>query len=339
MRRVTLSISLLLVALVAGTGCGRKIQYRQDTLEYLDNTYSERLSFVFTQDVDGRKVLVKGRVEDGFRYQAIVNEEGRDVIEALVDDDSIALRVIDPAGIPELQAPVSPLSTIVTDALKGGQWVIDPAGAPPVQRPRETLQDPLRNAIGVAAYVKAALAEARDVRLWRADDIEPAYRPFEDHFPKPDEKQGVRRYDLVRVPIPKPTGQAGGLDALPKTSMFRKMAIYVKGQKVTQVYEEVDIDGHPDFVDARKKNKTKMLELLRGIKSGAGEEKIVPRRMTIIFRNLGNPEIEVRQPAGALTASLKGFFGIGVEATAPIPAAPEGGSSGSTETSTPSPAA
>lgn len=286
---------------------------------FVSNT--ERLSreFVYkATEEDSESFEVVGKVEDAFRYQELVRQAGSDVGELVVDDDVLAVRVIDPSKVPGLASGFAPLPQIVVRALTAGQWVADPSGAPPLQSVFEAQRivgaDPSVDAINVLRYVRAAIDSAQDVHLWQDEDLLPAYLPSEDHFPKP--KAQERRYDLVRPGIPRPGRSLGALEELPKTGHFRKMAIYVRSNRVVRVMEEIDIEGHADFVQAKRENKTRMLELLDQVLAAQGLESVRTRTMSVEFTGIGD-EVLVRRPEGAINASLSGLFGAEI----PLPPA------------------
>lgn len=306
MKRVFLSL-LLVVTLVA-PACEREAEKKDVLLGYVTATEAVARKFEYFREHEGNSVKVTGAVEDGFRYQGLLELDGAQVVEAIVDDDALALKVIDASKIPSLAEGATPSSQVISDALRAGIWIVDPSGA---SQPRTGVesqgpQDPIEEAVGIFRYVRAAINAALEVKQYREDDLDPAYRPTEDNFPKPDEKEGIRRFDLVRPILP--TGDVfGGLEQLPQAPHFRRMAVYVKGNRILRILEEVDVDGHPEFVEAREKNRQRLLDLLRAIKEAEGAERVIPRRMSVEFGDFGD-RILVRQPQDALTASLSGVL-------------------------------
>jgi hypothetical protein len=304
MRRVL--FTFLALGLLAA-GCAEARDERAKVADFLLNSESVSREFVYTVKDGNELVEVRGEIADSFRFRALVRLDGVEVAEVIIDDDALALRAINPAKIPQLASLGS--SQIVSDTLNAGQWVVDPSGAPPLNlalSEKAQAQDVIQDAANALRYARVALGEAAQVKEWREEDLEPAFRPSEDRFPKP-RSATLRRYDLVRPAVPQPTQELGSLEAQPTTSMFRRMVIYVSGNRAVRVLEQIDIDGHPDFVEARKERKKRMLEFLDAIKRLQGTQQINEREMSLTLRSLGK-STEIRQPADALRASLKGFF-------------------------------
>lgn len=309
--RTRLGFLLAISLFITAAGCGDPVEIRNRVFDFLNTTQRLTREFVYSEEVEGNSVTVKGRLEDAFRYYEILSKEDQDLVEWVVSDDTLAIRMIDPGKVPFLQdgSLLPGASLIVTDALRQGRWVLDPAGAPSVIRTDEDrTADPLLAAVEVLDYVRVAVTEAFNVKQWREQDLDPAYRPHEDIFPQPKIEQGEQRYDLQRPILPRPTGALNTQQNQPRTSHFRKMAIYVKGGRITRVMEHVDIEGHFEFVRARERNSTRMLELLEAIQTGAGPERIVERKMEVSFSELGSDDIAIDVPRGALVASLRSAF-------------------------------
>lgn len=303
--------TLLLIVLLAGllSACQEEEQVRDEVLGYVRNTEKIDREFLYEAEQEGTTAQVRGKIEDSLRYQGTLSRDGQEVMEQVVDDDALAVRVINPALVPSLAAGTAPTSRIILETLTTGQWVVDPSGAPPMRvtgGAAVTGSDPVQDAVNIFRYVRAAIGSAREVKKWREDDIDPAYRPSEETFPPADQKKGIKRFDLVRLPLQ--VAGLGAFDQLPQTAHFRKMAIYVKGDRIVKILEDIDIDGHAEFREARERGFQRLLDLMRAVKEAQGADRIIPRKMSIEFESLGE-EVSVRQPAGALAASLKGIFG------------------------------
>jgi hypothetical protein len=302
---------VFVIGLLVLTACRRTQEDREEVLSFIARTEALAREFVYEAEEDGRSIEVQGVFEDSLRFHALLRIDGADVLEQVVDDDSLAVRVIDPTKIPSLAEGTAAGSTIILDALRSGQWVLDPSGAPPltirVDEEIPTGQDAVLDAAGALNYARLAAEQAAEVKEWQAEDLEPAYRPFEDHFPEGNPSAGIRRFDLVRRGIPRPTQELGTFEVEPEASMFRRMVIYVKDGRIFRIIEEVDIAGHPDFVDAKEQGKTQMLEFLEQIQALTGSRAVEEREMTIVFRNIGE-ETTVRPPPEPLRASLRGIF-------------------------------
>lgn len=309
---------LLLAAISASAqfaGCAQETKIRQKVLGYVNRTEEAPREFVYKEQASGREITVNGRIEDSLRFQEALKIGGADVLEEVVDDDTLGIRVPDPARLAALTggASLPGLNELVSEALLTGQWIVDPSGAPTLKKDTKQLElttgvDPLEEAVEALRYVRSAIVAAADVKEWSKDDLLPAYRDFEDHFPPSDLEAGIRRFDLIRPVLPRPQqGFASGFQSMPRTANFRKMAIYVKGRSVVRVMEEIDIEGHFDFVEARREGKKRLLDLLDAIKRGQGQERIRPRKFSIEF-TLG--KIVVRGPAGLMT-KIPGAESIG----------------------------
>lgn len=313
-RSVALCAALLLLA--SGTACQRERRVRELVLGYLAKTESLSHTINYSESVKGDKFEVKGQVEDAFRYQTLIRKSRVDVLEHVVDDDTVAVRVMDPSAIPALSEGllVPSDSPLLTDALRAGGWIIDPAGAPTIKKKLADpdaypISSPLLDPIEIFTYIRSAIENAADVKQWREDDIEPAYRRGEDHFPKPSSAV-ERRFDLVRPALPNLL-RAGGPSigpVEPDVFNFRKMAIYVRDERVIRVEEEIAIDDHPEVKEAIEKGRTRVIELVKAIKELRTRKKIKLRKMSATFGALGS-KIQVRKPTEGINTSLKTFLG------------------------------
>lgn len=289
MRRLLLLF--LCLTMLGLTSCEEAVKTPQRVLGFIANTEKLSRSFTYEEIAGEKQLMIEGRIEDSFRYQESLRINGTDVMEQVVSDDSMAIRIIDATKVPDLAGdpavvPV-PGFAIVSQSLLAGDWVIDPSGAPAIYRGGTELDqvgvDPLADAVEVLRYVRVSIATAFDVKEYREEDLDPAYRPSEDPFPKPDGREGIRRFDLVRPFLPRPTGSGQGPQNAPQTRHFRKMAIYVKGNLVVKVMEEIDVEGHEDFKEARRKGNERVLEILESVRRGLSQERIRPRKMTVDF--------------------------------------------------------
>lgn len=301
-------LALALTIIAIAPACQRETDLRVRVISYVENTEQKARSFTYSAAQGDQTHVVSGEVEDAFRYRAVLTEAGAEVAQYVVDDDSLAVKITDVTKFPTVTGTVAPENVAVANALKEGKWVVDPSGAPDIYRSTDVFNtgaDHMHDAISVLRYVKASINEAVAVAQWSEDDLDPAYRPAEGALPPPDEDSGERRFDLVRVAIPRPNLAQSGISVPARASMFRKMAIYVRGNLVVKVVEEIDIENHKDFIEARRTNRKAMLELLETIKSGVGVEGVlIPRQMTVSFASIGK-EVQVRQPPEAVTSSLQ----------------------------------
>jgi hypothetical protein len=256
LRRAAVAAAVLL-AVVALPACGKKNQDRQKVLGIIHATEAKASRFLYTEQRTTGRTEVDGLQEDDLRYKAEVSYDGQPSYDEVVDDDAIAVRMIDPSVLERLvdqHAPTTLKTTTdvsnlsVLDALRTHRWVEDKANAPSAldtQRlPQDT--DPVLDARTTLAYVEKAITEAFSVQKWQPDALQPAYPSSEDTFPKPAKGSGVDRYDLLRPFLPAAAAQqtaAGGQNALPATKHFRKMAIYVKDGLIIRVLEKTEVIG------------------------------------------------------------------------------------------------
>src|SRR5207244_3410243 len=91
----------------------------------LPRTFSER---VVTAD---GAFFVDGRLEDDLRYAMLLkSSDGKPLVDYVVHDDELAVRLRDPAFGAKLANVLG--DPLVDHALKAKQWVQDPSGAPAV---------------------------------------------------------------------------------------------------------------------------------------------------------------------------------------------------------------
>lgn len=304
----SLALVLALVVLGTGAGCGETVEPIDEVLEAIDRTerLSKEIDYAETTSSRTHDVLV--RLEDAFRYEVEAAVDGRRLLHEVVRDDSLALRVT----APELFNPGD--GTPVGEMLAEGVWVQDPAGAPPIyivgreEGEREGRlgapqvgRDPISDALNVFEYVRGAIQQSDGVSRFNPDS--PTYIPSEDPFRgfvEGDEEAGIERFDVARVPLPR-TPESG---QIPGSEAFRKMAIYVRDGRVVRVLEEIDVEGHERFVDARRDGGPEFLfDLLEGVKEGRGDEEVRPREMAVRFDRLGE-RVQVSEPGDVRVANL-----------------------------------
>lgn len=249
--------AVLVLGLLSTAACSKKENDSENVRDLIDATDTLSHRFVYTEQTKDRTVVVQGLVEDDFRYKTKVIQDGVDVIEAVVSDDSVAVRFLDPGQIadwtdeevaPEVDQATDLAGIGVLDALRAQHWVLDSGGAPPVVTDAEGLaaqgEDPLLDARTALDYVRG-LAEAKDLTpmvKYSAEAISPTYRADEDPFPVPEEGSGVERYDLYQPKLPSAAqATSGAQTVLPSALNFRKLAVYVKDGKVIRVSEQIGL--------------------------------------------------------------------------------------------------
>lgn len=338
---------VLLVLVGAGAACAEEESGLREVQKAIDATRLEAARFVYTVSTpESGAFQVQGLVEDDFRYKARLLRGEEPVYDEVVRDDAIAVRFAAPsllgAFIDDSQRGEAELDTdlrgiTVVDALEAKRWVLDPAGAPSPTDPSRALRnvgkDPVFDALGLFAYVEQAMREALEVHRWSADDLNPAYRASEDVFPRPSEDSGVRRFDLRRPNLPPIAATSGSAaDDLPATKHFRKMAIYVKDNRIIRVMERVEVTGKAgdDFLDymadfasqagvdedaidaeldtfdgmSDKQRSDALLATLNLALESAGAAPVAVRTMTFDQHDIGADDIEAALPDDVIRGSL-----------------------------------
>lgn len=263
MKRLVTTVLVPLLAVTLLAACEKKDARKDEVLGFVRNTRASFSSFSYESSEPGSvltgssasKVSVRGLLEDDFRFKARVDIDESPGFEEVVLDDAFAVRFLEPRfadrfvdkgqiGKVETKTNVEGLN--VLEALRTRRWVVDPSGAPPVVRgafeSKNVGKDPVFDAITALDYVENAIKESQGVELWSPDDINPTYIPDEDRFPKPEQGSDTKRFDLIRPPLPAASNTSGQSDiALPATRHFRRMAIYVKDDRIIRVMEDVDL--------------------------------------------------------------------------------------------------
>ncbi len=357
MRKTSLAVSGLMMLAVLASACTEQDRPIERLRRYIEATERAPREIIYVEKTAHVTQVVRGQVEDDLRYQATLHaapetssdqlfadpmasaEGGAPVLEQVISDDALAVRILDPGRLPQLQseAEVELGSQVVTDALMSGRWILDYQGAPPLiaTRTREGSisvgQRPILDSYYVLQYVKRAIEEGQ-VQDFNPDRID--YNPRDDPFPHPKEDLGVTRFDVVPPQLPR-RSERGTEQALTSTAHFRKMAIYVRQGKVIRVLEQIEIEEHEEFRRAREGRRPKYyLDILEQVLQGRTREPIRERRIAIEFKFPG--EFQVTLPVQeALAANLGELFGPKGLAVARGPSEPEpemGGGAGTEET-------
>lgn len=255
--RLVRATAVLVAATLVLAACSEREDGRDEVLDAIDAT--ERLShrFVYTEESRGRgAVEVVGLVEDDFRYKAQLAVGGVPTFEQVVDDDDVAVRMLDPAQLVDFldQEVLDVVETAtdvegvsVLDALEARRWVLDVGGAPSVVVSADELEErgdnPVVDARTLFTYVRRVTNAIPPIQF-NPDSISPTYRKGEDPFPRPG--PGEVRYDYPLLPLPT-VAQAlagSGVPIFPGTGHFRKMAVYVDSEgRIARIIEVVDVTG------------------------------------------------------------------------------------------------
>ncbi|HYH51722.1 MAG TPA: hypothetical protein VEG38_19430 [Acidimicrobiia bacterium] len=346
--RVALT-GLLVVAALGLSGCKGATDAEKRLREALHNTEKLSNTFLYKETVydkaGAHETDVRGLVEDDFRYKARVAADGRPVLDEVVSDDAIAVRFLEPAAIGRfLRKPASARQSgsgvgggsdgasatdsggtssgttagepAAADILASRRWLHDPAGAPSAFASANTNQklgdDPIADSRAVFAYVDRAINEAVRVTEWNPESLE--YRRDEDPFETPKGGSGVTRYDLEAPKLPKASQTGTGANQVtPDTRHFRKMSVYVKGERIIRVVEKIDVESRLDdlekiydtkFPADRKPAEVAVIavEALNVIRTGQGQDPIRMRDMEYSLKDLG-ADVKVDMPTDAIKGS------------------------------------
>ncbi len=348
--RSVLAVACALAAL-GGSACSKESSDTEKRLRAaLDRTerLAHRFSYTetFKQEKATRETLVQGLVEDDFRYKARLSVGPAPVLDEAVSDDALAVRFLEPAllkdfarrpdkknrggtglgaDVPYTAAiPAAPTPVAADDAgpdpveaLRSRRWVLDKAGAPASfggpETERSLGRDPILDALDVFSYVERAIDEAVRIVEFNEESLE--YRKSEDPFPRPKKDSGVIRYDFIRPGLPKASDRApGGNQITPDTRHFRKMSVYVKGGRVVQILEDVDVESRlKDLSKVYDTNFPKGLpdsqvaaiaiDVLNVIRTGQGDDPIRLRTMAYKAKDLGD-DVKVDMPTEVVETSL-----------------------------------
>ncbi|MEO7804088.1 MAG: hypothetical protein ABIS18_06810 [Actinomycetota bacterium] len=313
------TVALLVLLSLFTAGCGtRDLTPEEKLRKFLDSTEEVSRKFTYSTKVAGKKTSVDGEIQDDFRNHAQLSLEGALILERIVSDDALAVRIVDASKVPGLDGATVGGSVIIGDALRAGRWVLDPTGAPPLiaaravdPRAPSVGADPVQDSIKIFTYAVRSMDEALGVIEFNENS--PNYRPDLDPFDKPNEQLGIKRFDLIRVPLP---GRNSRSQILPGVGSFRKMSFYVRDGKVVKIVEKIDIRSHEEFEKARTDDRKKyLLEIRDAVLAGKSPTPVVVREMSTVFTDLAK-DVLVMLPTDALTTSLKFLFG---PATAPAP--------------------
>lgn len=299
----------ILVALfaLAATSCERN----QDPIvlrRHITRSVNEPRTFTVRVASNENAYEVQGRQEDDLRYAMVLRSAtGKPLIDYVVGDDTLAVRLRDPAFGGKLANILG--DPVVDRTLKAGQWVQDPAGAPPVVLPAtaagQTSGNPFTDARQVLLLAQSAMGQASRVVKWSLEDI--SYRSRFDPWRYPTDDEA--RYDLRPPTLPRSeaaTIQGGGGDIGPQH--FRKLSIFTKEGKVVQLCEAIDIFGHEDYVAIKERGRNWnpfLTALLDRVLRGDTTTPIRPRYQVV---DIEYPdEAPVAVPAGARPGKLTVF--------------------------------
>lgn len=348
-RARVMAIALAIAVVAVGPACGTKDDDKLMLKKIVNKSQSVSGTYTYTDDVPAsftggpqQQVVVQGLVEDDFRFKARLNVNGNIVLEEVVNDDALAVRFVDTTLIPNFagQGKIDPAAR---EALESNYWVVDPSGAPAIGEAavddRVLGIDPVVDSLSVVEYTMNAIDQAVFVERFNEESLE--YRPAEDPFPRPPKGGDIERWDLKAPGLPRADAQdasgQGGNVKLAQAPVFRKMALYIKDDRLVQIREQIaaEFDLLDDFKTyllrlakeggpkAEKRTKETlekitderqlaqfMFFVLNFALKGAGEEEVRARSMVYEFRNQGE-KVKADLPAGEdVRKGSLAFFGV-----------------------------
>jgi len=316
MRRVRwlrLVAAAIVVGLVA-TACGRT---REDEIElrgFIGASDKVTREFTLIEAAADRWYSIEGAVQDDLRYRLSLSSPAGPLVEMIIVDDALAVRLPRPDVFADLDVPLGHPTTV--DALMTGRWVVDPAAAPPLgvagqegalataaERKPPT---PIEVGTRLLRILRANMALSRQIKEFTLEDIE--YRPSLDPWEYPDLVAGEVRYDLLRPILPVREEQVAQGNITIGENHFRKTSAFVRDGRLYQLCEVVDVEGHEEFVKLREENReNEFLEQLQ--KQVLDGKTVTPVRVRTMFTEFRYPrDVTIELPANALEARLELFI-------------------------------
>jgi hypothetical protein len=247
---------VLVVLALAGVSCNPRedAQVLRRTV-----TRSANLPRSFSVRVVGTDAayLVDAKLEDDLRYAMLLKSvTGKPLVDYVVQDDAVAVRLRDPAFGAKLANILG--DPIVDRMLKERKWVQDPSGAPPIVQPttagQESSGNPFQDARQLFIFMQTAIGQSQQIVKFSLEDI--SYKSRYDPWRYPDEEKGELRYDLRPPGLPHSEAQTisgRGGDIGP--SHFRKLSAFVQRGRIDQLCEVIDIFGHEDYIALQQRGK------------------------------------------------------------------------------------
>lgn len=307
-RRALVALSALL-CLIAFGACSPANEDIKELRAYLTSSGLEPRAFEYKALGETDEFEVRGSVQDDFRYKMVLSADGRELVQYVVQDDALAVRLADPEFGGRLANQLG--DPLVDAALKEGKWVVDPSGAPALFKADDLklaqARDPFSDAREALLAVERDLGESRFVKEFTLEDVE--YRPQHDPWRYPDAEEEEKRYDLLRPFLPKTEGQAsfGRSDSV-TPAQFRKESVFVDDGRIEAVCSLVDVRGHEEFVRLRKEGLDSNEYLARVLRQIEERETAVPIEQRAVIVELEYPdEVSVGLPRGAVVGKLETF--------------------------------
>ena len=316
---------------------------KDKVLRYIAATRAMARTFAYSdKPLTGTTLDLVGVVEDDYRFKVRFSINGAPVREEVAVDDALAVRFLDPTTLGASVDPtglrkaedkaakaeppekgVESIPALPIDTLQSGRWVVDPVGAPSLAvraDERNQGEDPVLDALTVLDYTADIVRKAPGTPKFNIDSLSPTYKDKEDFFDKPERGADITRYDIPLTDFPKATITGGPRsEFVPEAKNFRKMAIFVKDERVIRIDEDIDIVSRiPDFKRAfeidGELEPTAAVSAINQVRLSRGQKDILrPRRMIATFPNLGAPTdvIELPPPSDFTKGELSFLKGRG----------------------------
>lgn len=343
-RAARILLAALVVAGVATACSGEKNNTTKDkVLRYLAATRATPRRFTYEdKPLTGTLLDVVGVVEDDYRYKVQFSINGNPVREEVALDDALAVRFLDPStlgpsidpdGLRKAQLKASKadppkpgtesIPALPLETLKAGRWVVDPVGAPSLavrSDQRNEGDDPILDALTVLDYTADIVSASPGIVKFNIDALEPTYKAKEDFFDKPERGADVTRYDIPLFDFPKASVTGGpNKSFIPEANNFRKMAIFVKDEKVIRIDEDIDVpsrinDFKKAFEISGDLDPLAAVTAINEVRKARGRKDLLrPRRMIATFPDLGKPvePIELPPPSDYTKGELSLLKGRG----------------------------
>ncbi|HVE75534.1 MAG TPA: hypothetical protein VND22_02075 [Actinomycetota bacterium] len=238
----------LITLAVLVTSCGRGSAAAETRVKDLDRIAARTAlapkSFESVTIGGGSTLRVTGEVQDDFIYHGVVEQDGQEVYEEIVKDDSRYLRLLDLDRFAQVQALDPALA-----ALLRGEWVADPKGAPSEFSLEAASGSPplfhpgfLLGRVRFIEKVPSIMRAGRGATEYNTDSVE--YLPQDDRFRGISASVGKRFDSLPRAFDPSvPFVSTAALEPY-----FLYSALWIKGGQVVRVEKTLDL---PDGTDAQ----------------------------------------------------------------------------------------
>lgn len=302
---------LFLAALVL-TSCGNQDEDSEELKRFVRRSELTPRTFEYKALGVNDAYEIRGEIADDLRYKMALSHGGRLVLQYVVHDDALAIRLADPSFGKKLANELG--HPTVDAALRAGRWVVDPSGAPALYR-RDAGQrgvstgDPFRDSREAMRVIDLYTTESRGVREFSPEDLE--YRPQYDPWRYPNTQSDEVRYDLLRQPLPKSEAQqVGGTQGdAAQIAQFRKTSIFVQNERVQEVCSVVDIEGHEDIQRLRERGLDSnpfLAGLIRVIQRKETSVPIEPR--TTVTTLTYSDQVDIALPGDAVRGKLESFL-------------------------------